>query len=101
MLALNNHRVVKLLNQKFISSWSLVYELEDYKNSSKNSKIINDVITNSLQKWKFPVQTHIHPFTNITNIVSVLNANNWMEEINESTNQEAASLYEKFLLDSL
>jgi len=101
MLALNNHRIVKLLNQKFISSWTLVSELEDYKHSLKNSKIINDVIKNSLQKWKFPVQTHIHPFTNITSINSILNANDWMEEINESTNQEAANLYEKFLTDSL
>jgi len=100
MLALNNHKVVKLLNEKFISSWSLVSDLEDYKNSQKNSKILNNVIINSLNSWKFPVQINIHPFTNITSIVSFLNANHWMEEINESTNQEAANLYEKFLLDS-
>lgn len=75
-MALRSEQVVELLQRKFISSWSLVKELEEMAVGHVTNEEVRRMARASLDSYTFPVQINIL-LPNST-LVGTLNANDWL-----------------------
>lgn len=78
-----------LLNQSFISSWSLVKELEDLQ-SDENNLHLSEKARLHLEKYTFPVQMMV-ALPNGT-VVHHINANNFLDQTSMQPEEDGPAL---------
>ncbi|CAF1004000.1 unnamed protein product [Brachionus calyciflorus] len=100
---------MKLLNDKFISSWSLIVDLESCLNSTSISENDKVICKRPLDAYKFPVMSYIMSADG--KLIHQLNANDLLEMSNGQMDHEdlangiyedsVSMIYDKFLKEAI
>ncbi|KAL4237356.1 selenoprotein N [Mactra antiquata] len=101
-VTLESTPVLKLLNEKFISGWSLVADLEALKNDSTQPELAKKA-EHFLDHYKFPVMMYVtYPDGTVAHKI---NANTFLDETPDFTAEgltdPSGSMYMKFLREGI